>query len=175
MPFIPACHRRREKLFGVGRPVALDRNAKARIMHLARCLSRRTETRQGLRRGSQPRPSRCSKRSCGPSTTPRAGSVSRPMSASPRPPAALGARSPRPSPRLGGRGRPLLGQPHQAHPRALRRPLGQSQLALAGGADEQRLQLPRPGRRWKRRGEIRRGFFQVRKADWNRKSSYPSS
>ena len=43
MPFIPACHRRREKLFGVGRPVALDRNAKARIMHLARCLSRRTE------------------------------------------------------------------------------------------------------------------------------------
>ena len=43
MPFIPACHRRREKLFGVGRPIALDRNAKARIMHLARCLSRRTE------------------------------------------------------------------------------------------------------------------------------------
>ena len=43
MPFIPACHRRREKLFGVGRPVALDRNAKVRIMHLARCLTRRTE------------------------------------------------------------------------------------------------------------------------------------
>ena len=35
--------RRREKLFGVGRPRALDRNAKARIIHLARCLSRRTE------------------------------------------------------------------------------------------------------------------------------------
>jgi hypothetical protein len=34
---------RREKVFGVGRPRALDRNAKARIMHWARCLSRRTE------------------------------------------------------------------------------------------------------------------------------------
>jgi hypothetical protein len=34
---------RREKMFGVGRPRALDRNAKARIMHMARCLSRRTE------------------------------------------------------------------------------------------------------------------------------------
>ena len=34
--------RRREKLFGAGRPRALDRNAKVRIMHLARCLSRRT-------------------------------------------------------------------------------------------------------------------------------------
>jgi Helix-turn-helix domain len=33
----------REKMFGVGRPRALDRNAKVRIMHLARCLSRRTE------------------------------------------------------------------------------------------------------------------------------------
>jgi hypothetical protein len=35
--------RRREKLFGVGRPVPLDRNAKVRIMHWARCLARRTE------------------------------------------------------------------------------------------------------------------------------------
>ena len=35
--------RKREKMFGAGRPRALDRNAKARIMHLARCLSRRTE------------------------------------------------------------------------------------------------------------------------------------
>jgi hypothetical protein len=33
----------REKMFGLGRPRALDRNAKARIMHWARCLSRRTE------------------------------------------------------------------------------------------------------------------------------------
>jgi hypothetical protein len=32
--------RKREKLFGLGRPVALDRNAKARVMHLARCLAR---------------------------------------------------------------------------------------------------------------------------------------
>ena len=35
--------RAREKMFGVGRPRALDRNAKVRIMHWARCLSRRTE------------------------------------------------------------------------------------------------------------------------------------
>ena len=35
--------RPREKMFGLGRPRALDRNAKVRIMHLARALSRRTE------------------------------------------------------------------------------------------------------------------------------------
>ena len=35
--------RRREKVFGSGRTRALDRNAKARITHLARCLMRRTE------------------------------------------------------------------------------------------------------------------------------------
>ena len=35
--------RRREKVFGDGRPRPLDRNAKVRIMHLARALSRRTE------------------------------------------------------------------------------------------------------------------------------------
>ena len=35
--------RPREKMFGMGRPRALDRNAKARIINLARCLSRRTE------------------------------------------------------------------------------------------------------------------------------------
>ena len=34
--------RRREKVFGLGRPRALDRNAKVRIMHWARCLSWRT-------------------------------------------------------------------------------------------------------------------------------------
>jgi DNA-binding MarR family transcriptional regulator len=34
---------RREKMFGLGRPRALDRNAKTRIMHWARCLARRTE------------------------------------------------------------------------------------------------------------------------------------
>jgi hypothetical protein len=34
---------RREKMFGLGRPRALDRNAKVRIMHWARCLSRRME------------------------------------------------------------------------------------------------------------------------------------
>jgi CRP-like cAMP-binding protein len=32
--------RQREKMFGRGRPRALDRDAKARIMHLARCLAR---------------------------------------------------------------------------------------------------------------------------------------
>jgi hypothetical protein len=35
--------RHREKVFGSGRTRALDRNAKARITHLARCLMRRTE------------------------------------------------------------------------------------------------------------------------------------
>jgi AraC-like DNA-binding protein len=35
--------RRREKMFGLGRPRALDRDAKVRIMHWARCVSRRTE------------------------------------------------------------------------------------------------------------------------------------
>lgn len=34
---------RREKCFGYGRPVPLDRNAKVRVMVLARALSRRTE------------------------------------------------------------------------------------------------------------------------------------
>ena len=34
---------KREKMFGLGRPRALDRNAKARVMHLARCLTHRTE------------------------------------------------------------------------------------------------------------------------------------
>jgi Helix-turn-helix domain len=34
---------RREKLFGDGRPRPMDRNAKVRIMHLARALMRRTE------------------------------------------------------------------------------------------------------------------------------------
>jgi hypothetical protein len=43
---LPGASRRassREKLFGLGRPRALDRNAKVRVMHWARCLSRRTE------------------------------------------------------------------------------------------------------------------------------------
>jgi hypothetical protein len=40
---LPRASRRREKVFGLGRPRALDRNAKVRIMHWARCLSRRTE------------------------------------------------------------------------------------------------------------------------------------
>ena len=35
--------KRREKLFGDGRPRPLDRNAKVRIQHLARALMRRTE------------------------------------------------------------------------------------------------------------------------------------
>lgn len=35
--------RRREKLFGPGRPRPLDRNVKVRIMHLATALTRRTE------------------------------------------------------------------------------------------------------------------------------------
>ena len=41
--------RKREKMFGEGRPRPLDRNAKARIMHLARCLSRRRQRGKGIR------------------------------------------------------------------------------------------------------------------------------
>jgi hypothetical protein len=40
---LPRASKCREKVFGLGRPCALDRNAKARIMHWARCLSRRIE------------------------------------------------------------------------------------------------------------------------------------
>ena len=35
--------RRREKVFGDGRPLPLDRNAKVRVMTYARALMRRTE------------------------------------------------------------------------------------------------------------------------------------
>jgi hypothetical protein len=41
--------RQREKLFGYGRPRPLDRNAKARIMHYARCLAH--ERAPGRQRG----------------------------------------------------------------------------------------------------------------------------
>jgi hypothetical protein len=43
MPTYPQLHRRRDKLFGDGRPRPLDRNAKVRVMTLARALMRRTE------------------------------------------------------------------------------------------------------------------------------------
>jgi hypothetical protein len=42
-PKIARRSERREKMFGLGRPRALDRNAKVRIMHWARCLARKTE------------------------------------------------------------------------------------------------------------------------------------
>ena len=72
----PRAPRRREKMFGLGRPRALDRNAKVRIMHWARCLSRRTE--KGRAYGLSPRKRwRCSRRFSGPSTTQVAGSASR--------------------------------------------------------------------------------------------------
>ena len=41
--FTKLSHQRREKVFGEGRCLPLDRNAKARIMVHARALSRRTE------------------------------------------------------------------------------------------------------------------------------------
>jgi hypothetical protein len=44
-----AAARSREKMFGYGRPRALDRNAKARIMHWARCLA--CERAAGRQRG----------------------------------------------------------------------------------------------------------------------------
>ena len=40
---LPSASKSREKVFGLGRPRALDRNAKVRVMHWARWLSRRTE------------------------------------------------------------------------------------------------------------------------------------
>ena len=40
--------KRREKLFGEGRPRPMDRNAKARVMAYARALMRRTEAGQGF-------------------------------------------------------------------------------------------------------------------------------
>ena len=86
---------RREKVFGLGRPRALDRNAKVRIMHWARCLSRRTEKGKAYGQ-SPPKRSPSSKRSCGASTTPRAAFASRATRRSPRPPAAPA----RPSTRL---------------------------------------------------------------------------
>ena len=49
---LPRASRRassREKVFGLGRPRALDRNAKARIMHWARCVAR--EKASGGQRG----------------------------------------------------------------------------------------------------------------------------
>ena len=39
----------REKLFGSGRPRPMDRNAKARIMHLARALTHKTEQSEDKR------------------------------------------------------------------------------------------------------------------------------
>jgi helix-turn-helix protein len=41
--FTKLCHQHREKVFGEGRSVPLDRNTKARIMTLARALTHRTE------------------------------------------------------------------------------------------------------------------------------------
>ena len=69
MPLRQAFRPRREKLFGDGRPKPIDRNAKARITHLARALMRRTEPGRhyGLR---SYRP--C----CGASTTPRTADAS---------------------------------------------------------------------------------------------------
>src|SRR3954462_12381877 len=43
---MPKTYRRREKMFGEGRLVPLDRNAKVRITTLALALSRRTEERK---------------------------------------------------------------------------------------------------------------------------------
>jgi hypothetical protein len=45
---LPRGFRRRDKVFGLGRPRALDRNAKVRIMHWARCLSRPNGEGQGV-------------------------------------------------------------------------------------------------------------------------------
>ena len=62
---------RREKMFGLGRPRALDRNAKVRIMPCTgRGASPAGPRRAGHTASSQPRRWPCSRRFCGPSTTP---------------------------------------------------------------------------------------------------------
>ena len=75
---------RREKVFGDGRPRALDRNAKVRIMHLARALIAPDGEGQALTARSPPRPLPSSRRCCGASTTPAAAFASRPMRRSPK-------------------------------------------------------------------------------------------
>ena len=45
--------KRREKLFGDGRPRPMDRNAKTRVMVYARALMRRTEAGPGFRSEAQ--------------------------------------------------------------------------------------------------------------------------
>jgi hypothetical protein len=66
----------REKVFGPGRLVPLDRNAKVRVTMVARALMRHQEKGKGLRQESARRRWRCSPRCSGASTTPRPASAS---------------------------------------------------------------------------------------------------
>ena len=149
----------REKMFGLGRPRALDRNAKVRIMHWARCLSRRTE--KGRAYGAVTAKAlavleallwgfhNAKSGLCFPLRADRRGRRLRPLDRR------GGAQGPR------GRRDHDLGPAGQAGARALRRSAGRQRMALARVEDVERLQLPRP--------RIARSF-QVRKADWNTKS-----
>jgi hypothetical protein len=85
--------RRREKVFGPGRAVPLDRNAKARIMAYARAWGAR-HAQPGQHRGPRsPAPSSRSWRRCyGASTTAGAGAAFRPTKRSPPRPTAPAAR-----------------------------------------------------------------------------------
>ena len=129
-------------MFGLGRPRALDRNAKVRIMHWARCLSRRTE--KGRAYGVVTAKAvavleallwafhNAKSGLCFPSyeTIAEAAHCARSTVAE----ALQGA---------GGRGGPLMGPADQAGPRALPRSLGRRRLALAGAADVERLRFHR--------------------------------
>ena len=89
---------RREKVFGPGRAVPLDRNAKARIAAYARAWSARNRQPGQHTRARSPAPSwRCWRPCCGASTTAAPAAASRATRRSPPRPSAPAARSPRPS------------------------------------------------------------------------------
>ena len=86
---------RREKVFGPGRAVPLDRNAKVRVMAYARAWSRR-HAMPGQPAAPSPAPSWTSwGRSCGVSATAAPASASRATCGLPRGPSAPARRSPR--------------------------------------------------------------------------------
>jgi hypothetical protein len=132
----------REKMFGVGRPRALDRNAKFRIMHWARCLSRRTEKGRGIRRDHRqgaggPRGAalglpQCPERALLPEL--RGDRRGRPLRPLDRGGGYQGA---------GGSGDPDLGAADQAGALALQRLPGRQRMALAGAPDVKRVRVPR--------------------------------
>jgi hypothetical protein len=66
----------REKVFGPGRLVPLDRNAKVRVMMVARALMRHQEKGKGLRQDQREGAGGAHRAALGASTTPRPASAS---------------------------------------------------------------------------------------------------